>query len=270
MKSVLSRDGTRIAFDQTGDGPKVILVGGALGVRSHPGFTQLAELLARRFTVINYDRRGRGDSGDTVPYAVQREVEDIAALIAAGGGWAFVYGISSGAALALAAASQFPTQVKRLALYEPPFIVDDSRPPLPSDYVQQLNRAVAEGRRGDAVEIFMTQALRLPPEYLGPMRNDPSWADLEAVAHTIAYDGMIMGDTMSGRPLPQGRWANVTMPTLVMVGENSEPFFHTGAQALVADLPDARFRVVVGQSHAVSAEALTPLLEEFFLGSSSA
>jgi pimeloyl-ACP methyl ester carboxylesterase len=267
MKKITSKDGTSIAFDQSGQGPALILVGGALGVRSHPMFTQLVELLAPHFTVFNYDRRGRGDSGDTPPYAVEREVEDIEALIDEAGRSAFVYGISSGAVLALEAASRLPAKVEKLALYEPPFILNDSRPPLPGDYVAQLNEAVAAGRRGEAVEIFMTKAILLPDEYLAPMREDPSWAEMEAVAHTIAYDGMIMGDTMSGKPLSSEKkqqWASASMPMLVMVGGNSEAFFHGAAQALINILPQAQHRILPGQDHAVTSEALAPVLVEFF------
>jgi len=269
MKKVTSKDGTPIAFDQSGQGPPLILVSGALGVRSHPMFTQLAELLAPHFTVFNYDRRGRGDSGDTLPYTIEREVEDIEALLDEAGGSAFVYGISSRAVLALEAASRLPVKVKKLALYEPPFILDDSRPPVPKDYVKQLNEAVAAGRRGDAIEIFMNKAVLIPDEYLTPMRKDPSWAEMEAVAHTIAYDGTIMGDTMSGKPLSsekQQRWASASMPTLVMTGENSEAFFHNAAQALVNILPRAQHHTLEGQDHAVAPEALAPVLVEFFNG----
>ncbi len=229
---------------------------------------QLAELLSKHFTVLNYDRRGRGDSSDTPPYAVEREAEDIEAVIDAAGGSAFVYGISSGAVLALEAASRLPTKVKKLALYEPPFILDDSRPPLPKDYVAQLDAAIAADKRGDAVEIFMTKALGIPEEYLAPMRADPSWAETEAVAHTIAYDGTIMGDTMSGKPLPTARtkqWAKATMPTLVMDGGNSEAFFHTAAQALVDVLPNAQHQTLAGQDHGVASDVLVPVLVEFFI-----
>ena len=263
MNTVTSRDGTIVAFERSGAGPAVILVGGALGGRAD---AQLVAHLARHFAVFDYDRRGRGASGDTPPYAVEREVEDIDALIAAAGGSAFLYGISSGAVLALEAASKFPTRVAKLALYEPPFIIDDSRPPLPGDYVARLNELVAAGRRGAAVEYFMTAALRLPDEYLAPMRAHPSWARMEAVAHTIAYDGTIMGDTMSGKPLPTARWTTVTLPTLVMNGGESEAFFHDAAQALAALLPDAQRRVLPGQDHNVDANALAPALTAFFLG----
>ena len=241
--------GTTIAFDRSGQVPAVILVTGALGVRSHPS---LVADLARRFTVIDYSRRGRGDSGDTPPYAVEREVEDIEALIDDAGGSAFLYGMSSGEVLALEAASRLPAKVSKLALYEPPFIVDDSRPPAPDDYVAQLDAATAAGRPGDAVEIFMTKAILIPAEYIPAMRaappptddgsmQPPAWAEMEAVAHTLAYDGRVMGGTMSGKPLPAERakqWAAAAMPTLVITGGNSEEFFHSGARALVAILPE--------------------------------
>ncbi len=275
MKTVTSKDGTTIAYEQSGKGHPAILVTGALGVRSD---ARLAELLAQHFTVMNYDRRGRGDSGDTPPYAVQREIEDIEALIDAAGGSAYLYGLSSGAILALEAARALPNKVKKLALYEPPFIIDDSRPPLPEDYVQQLNAATAAGRPGDAVEIFMTKALLIPAEFVAHMRNapmsetfgddagmkPPEWAEMEAVAHTLAYDGMIVKDFLAGNPLPPKRWASFTAPTLVIVGGNSEPFFHDGAQALVDDMPDAQRRRLEGQDHAVAPATLAPVLVEFF------
>lgn len=264
METVTSRDGTLIAFERLGSGPALILVTGALGTRgSHQ---QMAALLAEAFTVFNYDRRGRGDSGDTAPYAVEREIEDIAAVIAAAGGTIYLYGISSGAILTVEAAATLPDKVTKLVLYEPPFIVDDSRPPLSSDYVARLNAATAAGRPGDAVEIFMTDAIRLPAEYLAPMRESPMWAGMEAVAHTIAYDGMVVGDTMSGKSLPAGRWAAAAMPTLVITGELSEGFFHSGGRSLAAVLPDACHRTLAGQDHNVAAEVLTPVLVDFFSG----
>jgi pimeloyl-ACP methyl ester carboxylesterase len=279
MKTVHSKDGTTIAYEQLGEGPAVILVAGALGVRSHPMGQQLAALLAQHFTVINYDRRGRGDSGDTPPYAVEREVEDIDALIDEAGGSASLCGISSGAVLALEAASRLPDKVMKLALYEPPFIVDDSRPPLPEDYVAQLNRAIAEGRPGDAVEIFMTKAILIPAEFVAQMRNapmgevfdsemkPPEWAEMERVAHTLPYDGTIMGETMSGKPLLPERveqWGDWQKPTLVIVGGESEIFFHKGTQALADVLLNAKHQVLEGQAHDVSPQALAPVLAEFF------
>lgn len=264
MNKVTSKDGTSIAFDRLGEGPAVILVTGALGVRAPSGHQQLADLLAPNFTVINYDRRGRGDSSDTLPYAVEREIEDLEALIDDAGGAAFVYGISSGAALALEAANHLPTKIQKLALYEPPFIIDDNRAPLPDDYVPRLYKFLAENRRGDAIELFMTAAINLPEEYLGPMRSSPMWAEMEKVAHTLPYDGTVMGDRMSGKPLPTTRWAAVTMPTLVMHGGESEPFFGNTARTLADLLPDAEHHIVVGQDHNIAPKALAPVLVEFF------
>ena len=262
METVTSHDGTRIGYGRTGSGPPMILVGGSLSWRSGPD--RLAVLLSERFTVFDYDRRGRGASSDTAPYAPEREVEDIDALIAAAGGSAALYGISSGAVLTLDAAQHLAGRVTRLALYEPPFIIDDSLPPLPDDYVERLDQLVADGQRGDAVDYFLRAAIQLPEEYMAGMRESPGWARWESVAHTIVYDGRIVRALMAGRPLPTGRWAAVTMPTLVVNGELSEPFFATSARALVGILPNATHRVLCGQEHGVEPEALAPVLVEFF------
>lgn len=273
MKTVTSQDGTAIAYEQKGQGTPLILVTGALGTRAD---NDLVPLLAPHFTAINYDRRGRGDSGDTLPYAVQREVEDLEALIDQAGGSAYLYGLSSGAVLALEAASKLPAKVKKVVMYEPPFIIDDSRPPTPADYVEQLDAAIAAGNPGDAVEIFMTKAIGIPPEFVAQMRHHspdelfdsemkpPEWAEMEKVAHTLAYDGRIMDDMMQGKPLPAGKWSAATMPVLVVTGGNSEPFFHNGAKALADDLPNAQHRILEGQDHAVAPSALAPMLIDFF------
>jgi alpha-beta hydrolase superfamily lysophospholipase len=190
MNTVTSSDGTTIAFDRSGEGPAVILVCGGSTDRS--ANASLAALLARHFTVFNYDRRGRGDSGDTAPYAVEREVEDLEALINEAGGSAFVYGTSSGAALVLeAAASGLP--ITKLALWEPPFVLDESRRP-PADTATTFTELVSEGRRGDAVEYFMSKVVGLPPEFVAYARTQPFWHAREALAHTLAYDATVMGD----------------------------------------------------------------------------
>ena len=266
VELVTSADGTTIGFERSGNGPALILVYGATGTRQYPGWIELADLLAADFTVYNYDRRGRGDSGDLAPYAVQREVEDIEALIDAAGGTAFLYGVSSGAVLALEAASKLPTKVSKVVLYEPPFIVDDSHAPLPSDYVERLDAAIANGDRSKAAEIFFTDALGVPAEYVAGMKTEPWWGGMEAVAHTIAYDGRVMGTTMSGNPLPADAWNTATMPVLVLVGGNSESFFHSGAQAVAAILPDARYDTLPGQDHDVKPGALAPAMTSFLKG----
>src|SRR5713226_8400082 len=263
MRKVHSKDGTTIAFDQSGKGSPIILVGGAFQHRSiDPRTAQLAALLAPHFTVFHYDRRGRGDSSDTAPYAVEREVEDLGALIAEAGGSAFVFGMSSGAALALEAVAR-GLAITKLALYEPPFIVDDSRPPLPQDFATQLSELVSSGRRGDAAELFMTKAAEVPVEVVAQMRNAPFWPMVEAVAHTLIYDTTIMGDNNS---LPTERVASVTVPTLVIDGGASPVWMHNAAQAVADVLPNAQRRTLEGQTHDVAPEGLAPVLEEFFAG----
>lgn len=264
MNTVQSKDGTAIAFDRYGEGPAVVLVGGAFQHRAiDPGTAHLAELLAERFTVFHYDRRGRGDSGDTAPYAVEREVEDLEALIEEAGGSASVFGMSSAGALALEAASR-GLGIQKLALYEPPFIVDDSRPPLPEGYAERLAGLASSGRRGDAVEYFLTESARVPAEAVAPMREAPIWPAFVGVAHTLAYDGAIMGDTMSGSPSTLGRWSCVMAPTLVMDGGASPAYQRNAVEALADVLPNAQRRTLEGQTHDVAPGVLAPALEEFF------
>jgi pimeloyl-ACP methyl ester carboxylesterase len=257
MKHVRSKDGTTLAFDRSGDGPPMILVGGALSDRS--AGAPLAEVLSQDFSVFTYDRRGRGDSDDAAPYAVEREVEDIEALIGEAGGAAFVFGRSSGAALALAAAGTLPTLVKKLALYEPPFMVNASDRP-PADHVQRLEELVAAGRRGDAVEYFLTHVVRLPAEIVTQARSSPSWPAQEALAHTLAYDATIMGDYS----LPIARAASVRVPTLVIAGGADFPWLRETAQALAKGIPDGQSRFLDGQGHNVEPAVLAPVLVEFF------
>lgn len=256
MEKVSSSDGTTIAFDRMGDGPPVILVCG--GSTDRMANAPLAALLAPHLTVFNYDRRGRGDSGDTAPYAVEREVEDIDAVIAAAGGSASLYGTSSGAALALeAAASGLP--ITKLALWEPPFILDESRRP-PADTATTYNELVSAGRRGDAVEFFMAKVVGMPPEFVAGARTQPWWPAQEALAHTLAYDATIMGDYS----LPTERATAVTAPTLVMDGGASFAGMGDTAQALADALPDAQTRTLQGQGHDVDPAVLAPPLIEFF------
>ncbi|MFE9633272.1 alpha/beta fold hydrolase [Streptomyces sp. NPDC006463] len=267
MQKVISRDGTVIACDRTGEGPALVLVGGAFQVRDDPKWVELARRLGDRFTVVTYDRRGRGDSGDGAAYDVAREFEDLTAVIegmAAPDGRAFVMGMSSGAVLALEAAAH-GVPICALALYEPPFVLDDSRPPLPADYLDRLHAALARGDRGAAVEVFMTAAVGIPAEYLAPMRADAAtWDRLCSVAHTLPYDGAVMGDTMSGRPLPADRWASVRIPVLAVGGGASDPSLQAGAKALAELLPTARHHTLEGQTHDVDPAALAPVLRAFF------
>jgi pimeloyl-ACP methyl ester carboxylesterase len=263
-KKVASKDGTRIAFDRSGDGPALILVGGALSERS--AWAPLAKLLAPRFSVISYDRRGKGDSEDTQPYSVAREIEDIGALIDEAGGSAFVHGQSSGAVLALEATAKFPAKVQKLSLYEPPFITDDSRPPPPENFMKHINELIAANRRGEAVEYWMTDVVLAPAEAVAQMKSAPTWPALEAMVHTLAYDVAVLGDNMAGKPLPADRWTTATAPTLVMDGSASPAWIRNSAQALAGLLPNAQHRTLEGQTHVAAPEVLAPEIERFFLG----
>ena len=260
-QKIASADRTPIAYERVGDGPPLIIVGGAWNTRRSG--TELAERLADDFTVYTYDRRGRGDSGDAQPYSVEREVEDLEAVIAAAGGSAVLFGHSSGGALALETTARSVT-VSKLAMYEPPYIVDHSRPPLAEDYIAHLEDLVAAGRRREVVSYFMTEAVGMPAEMAQQLANSPMAESMEPVAHTVAYDGRVMlRGSMNGGPLPSGWRDSVTVPTLVMDGGNSPAWLHSAARALVALLPDVCYRTLEGQDHAASPEAIAPQLEEF-------
>jgi pimeloyl-ACP methyl ester carboxylesterase len=261
MKTVTSKDGTTIAYDQSGSGPVVIFVDGALQYRAFDqGMAPLADLLAQHFTVIHYDRRGRGDSTDTQPYGLEREIEDIEALIDKAGGSAFLYGISSGAALAMEAAIKLGDKVKKLAMYEAPYNDDDSAQQAWRKYRQQLNEIVAAGRAGDAVGLFM-MLVGMPADQVEGMHQHPMWPLWEAVGPTLAYDAAAMGEDSS---VPTERAARVAVPTLVMTGSDSFPFMHVAAQTLANAIPNAQRLTLEGQTHEVAAEALAPVLIDFF------
>jgi len=256
MDTVTSRDGTTIAFDRLGDGPPVVLVcGGSTDRTANAG---LAAELDSEFTVYNYDRRGRGDSGDSPLYAVEREVEDVWAVVEAAGGSVNLYGTSSGAALAMeAAASGLP--IARLAMWEPPYSVR-GRPDLPADTASVYRRLVEAGRRGDAVEYFMAKVVGLPQEFVAGARRAPFWAQQEALAHTLAYDATIMGDYS----IPTERARAVSVPTMVLDGGASFGSMGETADALVELIPQGRRRTLPGQEHNVDPAALAPVLKEFF------
>lgn len=264
--TITSADGTRLAYTAWGAGDPIVIVGGALAHRATtPENAAAAELLAGEFLVIDYDRRGRGESGDTPPYAVEREFDDLAAIIdqAGGGRPATVFGWSSGANLALNAA-QAGVPIARLALFEPNAVVDDSRPPLPADYVERLEAAIAAGRPGDAVALFMTAAVLAPDEMVAEMRQDPEvWSGLEALAPTIAYDGRNVRAAMSGTPLPAGLWDRVGVPVLVLNGRDTWPFLATAAQAIAEHLPTATHQAVPGSDHTTAPDVLAAALRAF-------
>ncbi len=265
MPTVTSQDGTNIAFDKVGSGPAVILVNGAIAYRAlDPTLAHLADLLGHHFTVYNYDRRGRGASSDTHPFARQREIEDLQALVEDAGGTAMVFGFSSGAVLSLDAAALTPGMTK-VGVYEPSLIVDNSRQPVPADYTEHLTALAAQGKRDEAVEYFLTYAMGIPAEYINGMKqNQAIWSGTTGVGHTIAYDAAFVGTLMQGKPLPTDRWAKVTVPVLVADGGASDAWMHHGADALAEVLPHAHRHTLESQTHMVDPNVLAPAIIEFF------
>ncbi|MBQ0996037.1 alpha/beta fold hydrolase [Streptomyces sp. RK62] len=255
-KKTISADGTSLAYASRGEGPPVILVSGAMSTGDT--VAPLAEALADRFTAVVYDRRGRGASGDTQPYAVEREVEDLAALIGAVGGEAALYGVSSGGALALrAAASGLP--VRRIAVYEVPFAVYEGGAEERAEYTERLTSALEQDRRGDAVELFL-RLTGLGEGLIQGARQSPMWPGMESIAPSLAYDDAVMGDGL----VPEARLASITAPVLSLAGGASPEWMREAARIVADTAPRGTYRVLERQSHMVEPEVLAPVLTEFF------
>ena len=257
MRKVISKDGTPIAFDQSGEGPPIILVVGAFNDSSTGA--PLAAQLSEHFTVFNYDRRGRGASGDSTLYAIEREIEDLAALLDEAGGSSSVFGYSSGAVLTLKAAAS-GLAMSRLALYEPPFLVDDGYPQRAQEISVRLTELLSSGHRGDAVELYQTEMVGIPAEIVAQLRQAPFRPALENIAHTLIYEATILGNmSVLAEQLP-----SITVPTFVISGENSQARIRSAAQTLADALPNAQHRSLEGQTHDIVPAVLAPVLEEFF------
>jgi pimeloyl-ACP methyl ester carboxylesterase len=263
MPTAISKDGTTIAYEKTGSGPCIILVNGALGHRKLNGEKDLVGILAKDFTVIHYDRRGRGESTDANSYAVEREVEDIDALVNEAGGRAYLYGSSSGASLALLAADKLgPEKIIKLALYEPPYGSDDSENKQKfTEEKQKINALVADGKSGDAVALFL-ESRGVPQPEMDRMRKSPDWKELERVGHTLVYDFEVLGRGT----IPVEVAKSIEIPTQIMDGEKSFDFVHSTADTLGKNIPGARRKTLKDQSHDVSPESIAPVLSEFFTG----
>jgi hypothetical protein len=258
-----SADGTQIAYETVGTGPLVVLVEGSFGTRADA--REYAEALSGRFTAAVYDRRGRGDSGDTQPYSPARELDDLWAVVDALGGSAFVYGHSSGGALSLdAVAAGLP--ITKLAVYEPPFTIDDSRPPYPDGWVETLRGMVKAGRRGDALAEFWRTGLLMPESEIEKARQAPFWPQFELLAHTLVYDYEVLGDRISGRPLPSAWADSIAIRVLIFEGGDSPATLRNVVTSLEAILPNATKRTLAGQGHNPPAEVLAPILVSFFGG----
>lgn len=256
MQRVDSRDGTPIALETSGSGPALVIVNGALSDRST--VTPLRALLDPHFKVVGYDRRGRGGSGDTLPYAPEREVEDLAAVIEAQESPAFVFGHSSGAILALRAALS-GVSMRRLALNEPPFILPGTRPLPPPDVTSRIAQRIAANDREGALRIFFSEQVGLPPPALEQMKASPAWPRMLALAHTTPYDSAVAGDSV----LPTAALAKLSLPILVLNGTASAPWLADTARALVASLPNARAKALEGQPHSPAPDVLAPVLVSF-------
>jgi len=260
MTYVTSKDGTRIAYERLGSGPAIVLIDGAMCSRAFGPMPKIAALLKDHFTVFLYDRRGRGESGDTRPYSKAREVEDIDALVREAGGSVFAVGLSSGAALALEAAAS-GSAIERLAVYEPPFMPDDAARHADADHEGKLKTLVAAGDRAAAVKYFMRDMVGVPVFVVLMMQLMRGvWRKLKSVAHTLPYDAAIMGDWQ----VPAARLAAVRTPTLAMYGGKTETRLKRAIEELVKVLPNVRQQVLPGQTHNVSAGVLVPALAEFF------
>jgi pimeloyl-ACP methyl ester carboxylesterase len=261
MAHINSKDWTGIGFEKVGTGPLLVLVDGALAFREFRGSRQLAAELAERFSVVSYDRRGRGESSDTAPYAVEREIEDIEALVDAHGGRASLYGFSSGAVLALRAAAALGEKVERVVVLEPPFNPDDEESKSASlSYAKQMAALLDEGKRGEAVKFFLADML--PPDVLSEVERSPEFQIMEAVAPTLAHDNAVMGDGA----VPQALAQEVSIPVLVLDGAESPDFKHAAADALAAALPNATRVTLPNQNTLVEPSVLAPVIADFILG----
>lgn len=261
--TVTSDDGTAIAFTKLGHGPALVLVDGALCYRRNGPSPDIAPLLASHFTVYAYDRRGRGESGDARSYAIAREIDDLKAVIRQAGDSAFVFGSSSGAALAMqGAAAGLP--IRKLVLYEPPLGAPRAGDPSVEEGRRRLDALIASGDRAGAVRYFLTALMGAPRAFalLMPVLMPRTWAKTKSVAHTLPYDFAILGD----RSVLAERAQAIGVPTLVVGGAKSPPFLRGSVESVARALPNAHAVFLPGQSHDVSAAgaALVPVMTDFF------
>lgn len=265
MQTITSKDGTKLAYTKIGTGPALVLVDGALCHRHFGPNSSLAALLAKDFTVYTYDRRGRGESGDNATeYESEREIEDLEAVIDFAGSSVYLYGISSGGGLVLEATNRFSNKIKKLALFEIPYITNDGRSPEPADYVSHMKQLISENRRGETVEYFMKTGVGLSGAIVFMMKLMPGvWSKQKSVAHTLIYDAIMVSPHRQGKPLTN-HWPNVTQPVISIDGGKSPAGMRNTMRAIADVLPNADYATLPGQTHIVKAPALAPVLTKFF------
>lgn len=264
MSFITSKDGTKIGFSVEGVGPALILVDGAMCYRAgNSPMPKLAALLRDTFTVYTYDRRGRGESGDNESYEIQREIEDIEALIDHAGGHASLYGVSSGALLAMYAANAFTSKVDKLAVYEAPLVLNSSRPPIPDSYVPSLQKAIADGKPTLAIQTFMKDAVGMPAFLIKLMPYFPGFSKGQKIAHTLIYDGKITKAATNGLNLKSDFWKNVSAQTLVIAGGKSQLWMRDGNEKLSKTFKKGAFQIIPGENHMLKPRVHAPILKAF-------
>lgn len=268
MTTVTSKDGTNIAYTKSGSGPALILVDGALCYREFGPAKPLAKLLEDHFTVYIYDRRGRGESGDTKPYALEKEVQDIEALVDMISEPVYLFGQSSGGSLVIETANQLGSKVSKFAVYETPYFLDDSRESLPADFIERLRKNTAASNNSESVKMFM-KLVGTPSFFIAVMPLMPMWSKLKAVAPTLENDFTIMEPHQHGQPLQKGQWPNAIQPALAMYGSKSPTWMKNAVTQVSQVLPNGQLTVVAGQNHMVKAAVLAPLLLEFYEATTS-
>lgn len=254
MGTTTSKDGTELAYDVSGAGPALVYITGAICFRKFRPVAADAAVFSTRFTVYNYDRRGRGDSGNTMPYAVEREIDDIEAVIDAAGGSAILYGHSSGAALALEAAARMPHKIAGLVIYDASYVHDEAEQVSYAQLAAKIGNLLERREHGRALKVFL-QGIGMPRPFIALLPLFPGWKTMKALAPTLMYD---IGITEVLPPLE--RFTSIDLPVHVTVGAKSPASLHQVARQLAEAIPHSTHRMLAGQDHMVSAKAMMPIL----------
>ncbi len=260
MKSIRSKDGTTLAYDVYGNGPALIYITGAICFRNFKPVLDDAKIFAREFTMYNYDRRGRGDSSDTLPYSIDREIEDIEAMIDAAGGSAFLYGHSSGAVLALEAARRIPSKISKVSIYDASYVHDEREKSEYAVLCTKVSELVRQNKNAQALRTFLI-GIGMPKFFVYLLPLMPGWKIMKALAPTLEYDMLLT------RELPPTVQASeIKVPMQIIYGEKSPAGIHSVAHQLAQAIPGAQLKQLDGQDHMASAKALLPVIAEFLKG----